>query len=62
MWQLLMDEDETACITCPVRPFKPFGSFLGASQFLECKDSTSTLNCCIVGLTIFLVTNCSILS
>lgn len=40
MWQLLMVEDETACITCPVRPVRPFGSFLGASQFLECERIT----------------------
>lgn len=37
MWQLLMSEEETACITCPVRPVNAFESFLAASQSLECE-------------------------
>eukprot|EP00903_Cladosiphon_okamuranus_P012301 g11533.t1 len=35
MWRVLMVEDETACITCPVRPVDPFESFLAAGQFLD---------------------------
>ncbi|CAB1114147.1 unnamed protein product [Ectocarpus sp. CCAP 1310/34] len=35
MWRLLMAEEEVACVTCPVRPVHPMGSFLAASQSLE---------------------------
>lgn len=37
MWRLLTSEEETACLTCPVRPVNPLESFLAASQSLECK-------------------------
>lgn len=38
MWRLLTSEEETACLTCPVRPVNPLESFLAASQSLECKS------------------------
>lgn len=37
MFHLLMSEKETAACTCPVRPMSQFGSFLSASQALECE-------------------------
>lgn len=38
MWRLLLCEEETACVTCPVRPVNPYESFLAASQSLECES------------------------
>lgn len=38
MWRLLMEEEEAACITCPVRPVNPFESFLALSQSFECEN------------------------
>lgn len=37
MWKLLMAEEETAAITCPVRPINLLESVLACSQGLECK-------------------------
>lgn len=37
MWKLLMAEEETAVVTCPVRPINLLESVLACSQGLECE-------------------------
>ena len=41
LWRLLMSEEETACITCPVQPVNSYESFLASAQSLECEGGLS---------------------